>query len=154
MDSILRRLDEAIVGFRVATQRPAYRDRLLAGIPVDIGIASLGLLRSVERLTEDGTGPSIRQVATNLGVEHSTASRTTDGMVRAGLVSRDRCADDQRQARLQLTEEGHAALAAATARRQEVLAELVEDWDEDDLSTLAGLLGRMRETFDEEFGRR
>lgn len=154
MDSLLSRLDEAISGFRVATQRPAYRDRLLAGIQFDGGIASLRLLRSVERLTEDGVGPSIRQVATSLGVEHSTASRTTDAMVRAGLVSRDRCSDDQRQIRLELTRQGRTTLAAATARRQEVLASLVEDWDEEDLHTLAVLLDRLRDTFDEEFGRR
>lgn len=154
MTSPLAALDEAIFGFRLATQRPAYRDRLLAGSDFEGGIASLRLLRAVERLTDDGRGPSIRQVAVELGVEHSTASRTADAMVRAGRVSKSRCSDDQRQARLELTESGHSTLAAASTRRQEVLATLVEDWAPEDLDTLAVLLDRLRSAFDEEFGRR
>lgn len=154
MASSLSSLDDAVVGLRVATQRPTYRQRLLAGIDFDGGVASLRLLRSVERLTDRERGPSIRQVATDLGVEHSTASRSVDSLVRADLVGRRRCADDQRQARLALTEQGRAVLAEATARRQEILASLVEDWTEADIETLAQLLDRLRAAFDEEFGRR
>lgn len=147
-------LDEVIAGFRVASQRPAYRERVLAGLPFDGGISSLRLLRSVERLTEAGEGPSIRQVAADLGVEHSTASRSVDALVRSGQLSRSRCSADQRQVRLALTEEGRASLAEATAHRQAVLASLVEDWDEVDLVELTRLLERLRVAFDEEFGRR
>lgn len=153
MDAAIEGLDEAIFGFRAATQRPAYRQRLLDGIDSVGGIASLRMLRSVERLP-GGAGPSIRQVATDLGVEHSTASRSVDALTRAGLLSRTRCADDQRQTRLQLTARGRAALGAATARRQEVLAALVEDWTEEDLHTATRLLDRLRHGFDAEFGRR
>lgn len=154
MDDTIADLDEAVVGFRAATQRPAYRQVLLKDIDYEGGIASLRLLRSVERESADGTGPSIRQVATDLGVEHSTASRSVDALVRAGLLSRTRCSDDQRQARLQLTERGRASLDATTRRRQDVLASLVEDWDQADLRTLTRLLDRLRHCFDEEFGRR
>lgn len=154
MNTVIEGLDEAIVGFRAATQRPAYRQRLLKDTDFAGGIAALRLLRSVERLSVDGASPSIRQVAIDLGVEHSTASRSVDALVREDLLTRSRCADDQRQARLQLTEHGRTSLGSATARRQEVLASLVEDWDEADLRTLTHLLHRLRHGFDEEFGRR
>lgn len=154
VNDVISNLDEAIVGFRAATQRPAYRQRLLKDIDFEGGIASLRLLRSVERQSVDGTGPSIRQVATDLGVEHSTASRSVDALVRADLLSRARCSDDQRQARLHLTDRGRASLSAATGRRQEVLASLVEDWEATDLRTLTRLLDRLRHGFDDEFGRR
>lgn len=154
MNEVIALLDEAVVGFRAATQRPAYRQRLVHDMDYEGGIASLRLMRSVERESADGTGPSIRQVATDLGVEHSTASRSVDALVRAGMLSRSRCSDDQRQTRLQLTERGRASLEATTRRRQEVLASLVEDWDEADLRTLTRLLDRLRQGFDEEFGRR
>lgn len=147
-------LDEAIHGFRVATQRPAYRQRILTGLDFEGGIASLRVLRVVERLTDGSRGPSIRQVADDLGLEHSTASRSVDTLVRGGLLARARCTEDQRQARLSLTERGLRVLDTATAHRQEVLASLVEDWDEGDVETLARLLDRLREGFDEEFGRR
>lgn len=154
MDDAIADLDEAVVGFRAATQRPAYRQRLLQDIDFEGGISSLRLMRSVERSSADGTGPSIRQVATDLGVEHSTASRSVDALVRADMLSRSRCSDDQRQTRLHLTERGRASLKATTRRRQEVLAALVDEWDESDLRTLTQLLDRLRHEFDEEFGRR
>ena len=147
-------LDEAIHGFRVATQRPAYRQRILAGLDFEGGIASLRLLRSVEHLTDGDLGPSIRQVADDLGIEHSTASRSVDSLVRGGLLARGRCADDQRQARLSLTERGLRILGEATSHRQEVLSSLVADWGERDVEILAELLDRLRQRFDEEFGRR
>lgn len=151
MPSTIPDLDEAIFAFRAATQRPAYRARILEGVDFEGGIASLRVLRSVERLTIEGGSPSIRQVAAELGVEHSTASRSVDGLVRQGLLARTRCADDQRQARLSLTEQGVTTLGAATARRQDVLAALVTDWSREDLAILTGLLERLRERFDGEF---
>lgn len=154
MRSILASLDETIVGFRVATQRPAYRQRLLEGLDFDGGIASLRLLRSVERLTHGTAGPSIRRVAVDLGVEHSTASRSADTLVRSGLLSRQRCSSDQRQARLGLTKRGRAILGQTTARRQKMLASLVQDWSDDDLRLLTDLLAHLRDAFDEEYGRR
>lgn len=154
MSSTIQSLDEAVVGFRVASQRPAYRARLLEGIGFEGGIASLRMLRSVERLSAGGTHPSIRQVATDLGVEHSTASRSVDALVRQELLTRTRCADDQRQARLSLTDRGLAALSTATAHRQDILSGLVAEWDAEDLLALTRLLDRLRQAFDDEFSRR
>lgn len=148
----LQALDEAIIALRVATQRPGYRQRLLAPVPFAGGMASLRVMRSVERLADHHTKPSIRKVAEDLGVEHSTASRAVDTLARAGLLTRTRCATDQRQAILQLTEEGRATLGAVTTHRQEMLASIVEDWDEVELQTLTRLLGRLHRAFDEEFG--
>lgn len=147
----LRTLDEAIIGFRVATQRPRYRQRLLSQVGLEGGIASLRVLRSVERSAAD---PSISQVAADLGVEHSTASRSVASLVRAGLLKSRRCEDDQRQARLQLTERGQTQLDQATRRRQEILGSLLEEWGERDVRTLARLLNDLRHRFDEEFGAR
>lgn len=143
------------MSFRMATQRPAYQERILAGQRFSGGVASLRLLRSVERQSGgEGAGPSIRQVATDLGVEHSTASRSVDVLVRGGLLDKRPCATDQRQARLQLTEHGAEALAEATARRQEAVASVIGDWSEADLVMAAQLLERLSRGFDAEFGQR
>lgn len=153
MTSPIADLDEAIFRFRAATQRPAYRARILDGVDFAGGIAALRVLRSVERLTAEDASPSIGQVAAELGVEHSTASRSVDGLVRQGLLVRARCTDDQRQARLSLTARGVTTLEAATTRRQEELAALVDDWPAEDVTTLTDLLDRLRGRFDGEFGR-
>lgn len=154
MSSLVPALDETIMGFRVATQRPAYRQRLLDGSDVTSGIAALRVLRSVERLTETDGVPSIRDVANDLGIEHSTASRTVESLVRSGLVQKGMCSQDQRQARLDLTARGRHVLASATSYRQQLLASLIGDWSEEDVRTLTLLLERLRRAFDDEFGRR
>lgn len=145
MTSTLHSLDDAVHHVRVALQRPAYARRMLRGLAFDGGMASLRVLRAVERSSE---APSIRQIATALGVEHSTASRLVDGLVRSGLVEKSPSATDQRQTLLRLTQEGGSLLDEATARRQQLMAEATQGWDDADVRTLAQLLQRLAEEID------
>lgn len=149
----LHALDEAILRFRVATQRPAYARAILDGLGFDGGVASLRVLRAVARLTAAEGGPSIRRVASELGVEHSTASRLVDGLDRAGLLEKRGCGEDRRQTRLRLTARGRSVLDRATARRRELVAELTASWSAEDRDTLTRLLERLAAVFDERFAR-
>ena len=146
-------LDDAIHGFRVATQRPAYARSILDGLGFDGGVASLRVLRAVQRLTVAELGPSSRLVATELGVEHSTASRLVDGLVKGALLAKGPCGEDKRQARLTLTERGRLVLDEASARRREIISDVTGDWPAQDVRTLARLLDRLRSGLDERFAR-
>lgn len=152
-DDEIRALDEAIHGFRVATQRPAYARAILDGLGFAGGVASLRVLRAAERLTSENRGPSIRLVATELGVEHSTASRLVDGLVKGGLLVKEVCGEDKRQARLTLTERGRSILEEATSRRRRIVAEITASWPPQDVATLAELLERLGSEIDERFVR-
>jgi len=150
---LLSALDEAIIGFRSATQRSAYARWILNGLGFDGGVASLRALRVVERLSTDEGTPSIRSIATELGVEHSTASRLVDGLVKGGLLQKKACGEDKRQARLSLTEQGRSVLDEATARRRQIVREATEGWSEQDMDTFTTLLVRFNAGFNERFAR-
>jgi len=143
---ILDRLDESLLGFRRLFLRPGYRQRLLHGLSRDVQLATLRLLRAVER--SDGP-PSVGDIAEALTIDPSTSSRLVDGAAEAGLVERRTCAEDRRSRRLHLTAEGEAVLAEVTARRRQLLAEVIEGWDTDELERLTAMLSRLGAAFDE-----
>ena len=82
-------------------------------------------------------------------VTPSTMSRSIDVLVRKGWVTRESDTHDRRQVILSLTDEGRAAHAAVNQHTQDMLAELLEQLDEqertrlyDGLSVLQKLLGQ------------
>lgn len=143
----LHDLDELLANVRVALQRPTYRLKLLSGLDVPGGISTLRLLRAVEFLSLEAA-PSIGDVATRLAVEHSTASRSVDGAVRSGLLSKRACTQDLRRTRLDLTSQGRTLLKKASARRRELLGDVTQGWDADDIDHLVDLLDALRQGFD------
>ena len=134
---VLDALDDALVGLRRAQQRPGYRRQLLAGLAREVELATLRLLRVVQR--QDGD-PSIGKVAEVLVIDPSTASRVVDRAVSAGLLERRTCADDRRRSRLRLTDDGERVLDDVNRRRRELLAEVTASWDEADVKQLVTLL--------------
>lgn len=143
----LHDLDDLLAALRVVVQRPAYRRRLLVGLDVPGGITALRLLRVVELLGRDGS-PAIGDVAARLAIKHSTASRGVDAGVRAGLLIKESCAEDQRRARVRLTAEGRKVLKRTSSRRRQMLAQVTEGWSAADLDRMVLLLEDLREGFD------
>ena len=71
-------------------------------------------------------GTALHEVATALGVHPSTATRTCDRLVGAGLISRNDDPDDRRDPALTPTEEGRQLVESVYAARREVIAEALE----------------------------
>ena len=134
---ILDALDEALVGLRRAQQRPGYRRRLLEDVSGDVELATLRLLRAVQR---DEGDPTIGRVAETLAIDPSTASRVVDRAVADGHLERRRCEEDRRRSRLRLTPAGDALLELVNHRRREVLTEITSSWDTVDVGQLVTLL--------------
>ena len=145
----LTELDDLLMRVRVATQRPEYRRRLLAGFDIPGGIPTLKLLRAVEALEDGATAPSIRDVASRLALEHSTVSRAVDVAVRAGLLTKLPCEQDLRRARLNLTKQGRTLLTRSSRRRQQLVAQVTDGWLEAELDQLVSLLQAICQGFDE-----
>jgi DNA-binding MarR family transcriptional regulator len=148
MDPDLALLDELLVRLRVAQLRPSWRRQLLSGSAGALGLSGIRLLRAVERCSADGELPSIRAVAEELGVEHSTASRAVTAQEQAGMLARTASADDQRRTCLELTDAGRRALDETTERRRAMVAGVVGDWSADELHALTLLLVRLADDFD------
>ena len=79
-------------------------------------------------------------LAAQLGVDSSTASRTCDQLVKAGLVARRQDSDDRRQVGLSLTRRGTDFLGRIMKRRRDVLARVVEEMSDADRQRLKACL--------------
>jgi DNA-binding MarR family transcriptional regulator len=76
-------------------------------------------------------------------VDTSTASRQIVELERDGVIRRLPDADDGRASILELTSLGKRHLKKIAAARQAMLAEILDDFSDEDVSDLARLLGRL-----------
>lgn len=138
-------LDDALVAVRRGLQRPGYRRRLLAGLSAELPLATLRLLRAVQRAAAP---PSIGEVADVLAIDPSTASRVVERAVDAGFLERRVCRDDRRRTRLHLSSSGAVLLDEVTDRRRELLGEATAQWPVADLDAFVRLLHELVAGFD------
>lgn len=80
-------------------------------------------------------------------VDPSTVSRQVADLVRLGLVERRADPDDGRASLLVATEEGLRTCALLRERRVRAFAHVVAGWPTEDVRLLAGLLGRLNDSF-------
>jgi len=107
---------------------------IVRGITATRGRLSPGLrtpqLRALLRIARD-EGLTMGDLARHIGVSFAAATQVVDQLVELELVTRERPANDRRVVRLKLTEQAHAELDAALARRaaqvREVCAQLSPD---------------------------
>src|SRR5690625_731128 len=133
-------LDDLLVRIHVSRQRPSYRRRLLEGIDALDGIGGLRVLRAIARQLQLRDRVSVGDIAVDMGIGQSSASRAVDDVCRRGLASKTTCSDDLRKARLTLSDAGRAVLATADANRQRLLSQATEGWSPDETVKLTELL--------------
>ena len=98
-------------------------------------------------------GPQrVTDIATDLGVAPSTATRMCDRLVRKGLVRRYRTAANRREVRLNLTADGQNLVRELAARRRAELAHYIDSIPAEAyghvttaLQTFSGAVGEMPE---------
>lgn len=95
------------------------------------------------------SGPTrASDLAAELGLDLSTVSRQMSGLARHGYVRKVADPDDGRASLLTLTDSGERVIEEGAAARRAFLSELLADWTEHDVHTLASLLNR----FNDELG--
>jgi DNA-binding MarR family transcriptional regulator len=135
-------IDEIERGLTMVVRRanlPRSHDRLMSRANLSLDKAAYAVLA---RLDDMGTA-SLSELAANMGVDTSTASRQVRDLERAELVRRDEHPGDRRVAVLTLTPAGVTILARLRDARREAIAELLAAWDEEDREQLGRLLGRL-----------
>jgi DNA-binding MarR family transcriptional regulator len=100
------------------------------------------VLEAIDSASTEGT-VAIADVAVELGLDRSNASRMLADAVAAGLVKKTVSADDARRTELEMTAHGQSLLAAARAWQQETFASLVADWPREDACRFASYLVRL-----------
>jgi DNA-binding MarR family transcriptional regulator/catechol 2,3-dioxygenase-like lactoylglutathione lyase family enzyme len=108
-------------------------------------VAHVGLvlvLEAIDAASAKGSA-AVGDVAVELGLDRSNASRMLAAAVSAGFVTKTTSPDDARRTELGTTAAGRSLLTAARAWQQEEFAQLVATWPAPDASRFAGYLKRL-----------
>ena len=100
------------------------------------------VLEAIDAAARDGSA-LITDVAAELGLDRSNASRMLAAAVSAGLVSKVVSAEDARRAVVAVTPAGADLLAAAREWQAQTFLRLVADWPTADVRRFAGYLARL-----------
>lgn len=98
---------------------------------------------TVDAVSCSGSGVTVNEVARQLGLDHSGASRMVAAAAAKGFVERTRAASDARRSVLRLTDEGHALLEASHRWQRQTFLELTAAWGEEEREQFAGYLRRL-----------
>jgi DNA-binding MarR family transcriptional regulator len=110
-------------------------------------IAHVGHVLVLEAIDAGAAAGSaaIGDVAAELGLDRSNASRMLAAAVSAGLVAKTTPPEDARRTELSMTADGRTLLTAARAWQQEVFAQMVAGWPAGDARRFADYLQRLAE---------
>lgn len=108
-------------------------------------IQDIAVLDAVDSAARRAAEVSIADVAHQLGLDHSGASRFVAAAIGHGYLQRGTSAADSRRAVLTVTTAGQALLTSSHAWQDDVYARLTGTWDPADAARLAGYLRRLAE---------
>lgn len=125
-------------------------DAAMAAANVMLRVAAQSVVEVEDRVTTpqlrvlmlvEMSGPqSLTDVATELGVHASNATRTCDKLVRAGLITRSEDPNDRRYARIDLTGSGRGLVEHVLGRRRHAMAEVLGHLAEPDRHAVGAAL--------------
>jgi DNA-binding MarR family transcriptional regulator len=128
-----------------------FWSRRWAGLAADAAASAHALdivvLEAIDAASRSGP-VAIGDVADQLGLDRSGASRMVAAVAARGLVGKVNATDDARRAVLAITPQGRELLHAARAWQDQVFRDLVAAWNPDDASRFATSLIRLA---DQEF---
>jgi DNA-binding MarR family transcriptional regulator len=88
-------------------------------------------------------GATVGEVARQLGLDHSGASRMVAAVEAAGLVERSRSFSDGRRSAVRITRTGFQLLETSRHWQQRMFDELTDGWSDRDRRQFAGYLDRL-----------
>jgi DNA-binding MarR family transcriptional regulator len=100
------------------------------------------------RLLNRAGSLSVGELANELGITTSSATAACKRLEKAGLLTRERWADDERIVRVALTEQGLAQIDAWRQRKRESLTDLLSVLDRHDQQELQRIIERVLEAAD------
>lgn len=131
------RFDEALQTVARSITQVRLHERLLrlAGVRLDRAGATL-----LFKLAAKGDSLRVTDLAEILGVDTPTVTRKVQQLEREGMVVRRTDPDDRRASRIRLTPAGSRTIERVRRARRVWLEQILQGWDDDDLSALADLL--------------
>ncbi len=123
------------------TAIPRVHERIINRAGADIDrVEAIAL----SRITDAGF-MRVTELADQLGVACSTAGRHAANLEGGGFVNRAPDPEDKRVTVVSVTDRGIELIRRLRDVQRDLLAEALSGWDDDDLESLADLLGRLGE---------
>lgn len=132
-DSPWETIDAALIRMRRLLELPAH-------LTDTVDLSAVLVTDTVARLRGDGEKTRIADIAANLTVKPSTASRLVASTEAAGFIRRTPSPDDPRSVALDLTPAGEELNATAKGFRIGFLRHAVSGWDDQTVTVFAALL--------------
>jgi DNA-binding MarR family transcriptional regulator len=120
---------------------PDVVQRFDAQAPPTWTAPNLFVIQAVDGVVGDEV--TVADVAHQLGIDRSVASRMVAEAVRDGFVRRETSTRDARRAALTITKEAKEFLRASQVYQRQAFDELVEDWPNEDRERFANYLTRL-----------
>lgn len=139
-------LDRGLMRLRRLWLQQGRRRRLIDEIGRPIAMSVLRTIFAIDALNTDNT--SVSDVAAELEVDASTASRLVESAVADGYAVRNPSSVDRRKSVLKLTNAGRDVLFKARASREKLLSEVTAEWTADEVELIATLLNRLHDDFE------
>jgi DNA-binding MarR family transcriptional regulator len=146
--SLLQQLDVLFFALRRLLVKPTTTALPIPslGRSLDLSLVmACEAVRAAEHLS--GQLPTVKDIATMLQLEHSTASRMLGEAEQEGLVARGTDADDRRRTTLSLTSTGRAVTRDSADIRTWFVGQVLADWDPADVQQLVDVLRRAVSSF-------
>ena len=146
--AVINNLVRAFARLRRAMVRPATAVLPFPSIGRQVDFAKVLACHAVAESaesTESATHglPTVKDVATALELEHSTASRILGEAEAEGLVTRGTDTADRRRTTVVLTDLGRALVSESNQMQNYVLDQTLAQWEPNDVRTLARLIERL-----------
>jgi DNA-binding MarR family transcriptional regulator len=120
---------------------PDVVERFAAGAPASWTVPNLFVIQAIDGTA--GEEVTVADVAHQLGIDRSVASRMVAEAAREGFVARSTSTRDARRAVLTLTDTAKEFLDASRAHQRQAFETLVGHWPEEDRERFAGYLSRL-----------
>ncbi|WP_290059262.1 MarR family winged helix-turn-helix transcriptional regulator [Amycolatopsis solani] len=120
---------------------PDVVERFAADAPPTWTVPNLFVIQAIDGAAGDEV--TVADVARQLGIDRSVASRMTTEAARDGFVTRSTSTRDARRAVLTLTDSAREFLAASQAHQRQAFEALVGQWPAEDRERFAGYLSRL-----------
>jgi DNA-binding MarR family transcriptional regulator len=150
-DSLVDTLDRGFRRLRRSMIHPPSGMVPVPSLGRQLDIAKLFACDAVAELAESFAAVSVKDVATELDLDHSTVSRLLGELEDDGLLTRGVDPADRRRTSVALTALGRSVVSDATAMHRFFTRMLLAEWDRADVEELTRLVTRLAETVHSRF---
>jgi len=152
-ETVIRSIERAMLRIARSMGRRDLGRQVERSLGSRVDTSLLQVVAAIDELGGGGEAPTIKDIARQLDVHHSRASRLVKDAIRAGLVMRLASQEDARKSPLALGEKGLEIAASIHAARARFFAAGLQGLSRSDRRNLAQLLEQFAEN-DAEANRR